>query len=139
MIKSRNKFILILILCILLVFMIINNFTGNDYVKNDKIHKSQVKVNNLSKKEIKEFKYSDMLNSLNKCSNNFILSKVNKTDNSHYINIEVQYNGGIQELINSIEKLKNENFLKNINEIRISKIDENMYFSQISIDFYKFK
>jgi len=88
----------------------------------------------------KDFSYSDILDTIDKCSPQFSFTKVEKdTSNKNFISTQVKYQGKIDELIKGLETIKVQEVTKGINEINIKKTGNKEYSGEINVDFFKFK
>ena len=88
----------------------------------------------------KDFSYSDILNTIYKCSPQFSFVKIEKgTTNKNFITTQVKYEGKINELIKGLETLNVQEVTKGINEINIKKAVNKEYSGAINVDFFKFK
>ena len=136
--NNRMKKYIIILLVFILIFLVI--FDINNIKSLRKRNKNINSKNTKSVETIqrKKVKYGYILEQLNKCSDKFMLDKINKENsNDDYINTAIQYNGKMDELINGLNELKNKEILKNINEIKILKKEDDNHYSQIDADFYK--
>ncbi|MBC8062301.1 MAG: hypothetical protein H7Y18_16755 [Clostridiaceae bacterium] len=139
--KIKNKKISLIIF---LFFSFILLFICNIYVikiKNDKnLSLNTNVVKGRSEQIHKTFNYSDILNTINSCSSNFILIKIDKNSiNKNFINTEVKYKGEIGGLLEGLKMMKMQEIIKDINEVNIVETEDKEYIAEINVDFFKFK
>ncbi len=139
--KNKNLKKILMIFSVCMFFLLV--FYNIKFVEKEKDQEKD--ISNNSKKKIvtnyrRNYDYSDMLATLDKCGNKFILTKINKTETSNNkINVEITYEGEVEGFINSVNQLKSQEIVDSINEINILREDEGKCTAEVKMNFYKVK
>lgn len=136
-IKNRKK-IIITFLCFAFIILLVYDFY---IIRNHKKYSANTSIVKKKTNEMhKNFNYSDILNTIDNCSPNFILIKIEKNSvDKNFINTEVKYKGEIEGLIKGLKIMRTEEIIKDINDINITKTGNKEYIAEINVDFLKFK
>jgi hypothetical protein len=130
------KMLIIVFLCICAVLIHMNfNIMENTY----SIETSSIRTNNISETLVKKYGYTEILNMLKEDVNLEIVDIKGEIENNNIITIDIKYNSTLEELNNTLEKIKSEPYFLSMKNINIDKTKSDMPNINLTVVFLKNK
>jgi hypothetical protein len=130
------KMLIIVFLCICAVLIHMNfNIMENTY----SIETSSIRTNNISETLVKKYGYTEILNMLKEDVNLEIVDIKGELENNNIITIDIKYNSTLEDLNNTLEKIKSEPYFLSMKNINIDKTKSDMPNINLTVVFLKNK
>jgi hypothetical protein len=103
------------------------------------IETSSIRTDNFNETLVKKYGYTDILTLLKEDVNLEIVNINNEIENSNTITIDIKYNGTLEDLNNTLEKIKSELCFVSIKNINIDKTNSDTPNISFTVVFLKNK
>ena len=134
--KINYKILLIVVTAMLFLLAGLDFYESSAISSKTTVAENSGNINN----SYVELNYSDIISLINKCDSKFTISAIDKSlTNKDYVNMDLEYEGSLSSLKDSINRLKSFAFVKAIREININRVENSTYNAKINIDFFKYK
>lgn len=130
------KILIIVFLCTFVV-LIHMNFTIMESTYS--IQTSSISTNNISETLVKKYGYTDILSMLKEDVNLEIVDIKGEIENNNIITLDIKYNSTLEDLNNTLEKIKSEPYFLSMKNINIDKIKSDMPNISLTVVFLKNK
>lgn len=130
------KMLIIVFLCICVILIYMNfNIMENTF----SIETSSIPTNNINETLVKKYGYTDILTLLKEDVNLEIVNIKNEIENNNTITIDIKYKGTLEDLNNTLEKIKSELCFVSMKNINIDKTNSDTPNISFTVVFLKNK